>query len=803
MIPYYAQIAEPLQRRKIALLAQGRQTGRITTGNHNQRLAYTRGTHFEPTEEEKAAFRELQNVLCTKLSLHHVDPDKPLFLQIDGSLERGFGVMAFHLKDDYIWQKGTPIPATALEPVMFLSRCLTKPELRYGPSELEVACLVWACKRLRTMLHSSNHPIIVLTDHDSTRGIVAQTSLQTTSTDRANRRLVNASIYLSSYQLEVYHLPGRLNLVPDALSRLKTPSDEKTKEKDTEPTLDAVWDGYPGEVALFLTEVQMTDDMHQKFTTAYRSDTVFNGIIEDLCKTPSSGRKPHITRDNEVVVSAQKPGNPFRLDNGLLYNKDNNGKERLVIPAALIQEFLRDVHDDQHHFGKEKMMAKLEDVHFRRKQHLVDQYVAKCHACGANRQENQLPIGEMQPIQAPEEPMHTLTMDFITGLPTVPSTGTPWHYGKLEAFNALLTVTCKTSKRSLLLPGHEKYTAQDWGEVLGRHLLLGDWSCPRVIISDRDAKFTSKFWNALWKTFNTRLMMTTAYHPQSDGQSERKNQTVELAVRYHAFERPDENWLDLIPSLQWNLNNSFSAPIDTSPHEFLFGFKIPGPVDRITRGIPADVAKIRYMREHLRRDAQLAMDIAAAIAKRQYDAAHRQVEFAEGDKVWLTLGKAYKPKGSQNRKEMPRRQGPYLIKRKVTKLAYELDLPNDVNIHPVISIQYLTAYNCDEDPFQRQPPPPGPVEYGSGDEHSEGDGEVYEVERIVDHRRHRGRDQYLVRWKGYGPQDDQWKAASELTHSQRLLDEFHERNRRIQAIQAIQPTDGKAVKRGRGRPRKS
>ena len=177
------------------------------------------------------------------------------------------------------------------------------------------------------------------------------------------------------------------------------------------------------------------------------------------------------------------------------------------------------------------MMKELENVHFRQKSRLVDAYVRKCHACGANRQNNQLPIGSYQPIQAPLEPMHTITMDFITGLPTVASEGTPWPLKGFDAYNALLTVTCKSSKRSLLIPGHEKYTAARWGAVLGRQLLLADWACPQVIISDRDAKFTSSFWNSLWSTFGTRLMMTTAYHPQSDGQSERKNQTVELAIR--------------------------------------------------------------------------------------------------------------------------------------------------------------------------------------------------------------------------------------------------------------------------------
>jgi len=133
--------------------------------------------------------------------------------------------MVFHLYNGYVWQFGSVIPSNQVQPVMFLSHCLTKAELRYGLSEQEVACLVWAVKKLCTMIHSSRLPVNVLTDHISIRGIVEQTLLDTSSTDRANRRLITASIYLPGYDLKVFHLPRRLNFIPDVLSRLKALED--------------------------------------------------------------------------------------------------------------------------------------------------------------------------------------------------------------------------------------------------------------------------------------------------------------------------------------------------------------------------------------------------------------------------------------------------------------------------------------------------------------------------------------------------------------------------------------------------
>ena len=148
-----------------------------------------------------------------------------LFLQLDAAAtSQGYGIIAFHVQDGYHWEPGSPIPSTAIQPILFLNKALTARERLYGPSELEVGCLAWAARKLRVMMKSSKHPVVILI-----KGIVEKTTLQTTSTDRANRRLINASIYLSEYDLQLFHIPGRINTVPNALSRLpakRTPDEE-------------------------------------------------------------------------------------------------------------------------------------------------------------------------------------------------------------------------------------------------------------------------------------------------------------------------------------------------------------------------------------------------------------------------------------------------------------------------------------------------------------------------------------------------------------------------------------------------
>jgi transposase InsO family protein len=121
-------------------------------------------------------------------------------------------------------------------------------------------------------------------------------------------------------------------------------------------------------------------------------------------------------------------------------------------------------------------------------------------------------------------PFRTLAMDFISALP-----------GDMDT---ALTVTCKASKRVTIIAGKSTWTAVNWAEALLERLLIADWGIPEGIISDRDPKFISEFWRTLFNKLGTKLLMSTAYHPQTDGQSERTNQTVEIALRFFLSENP-------------------------------------------------------------------------------------------------------------------------------------------------------------------------------------------------------------------------------------------------------------------------
>ena len=211
-VPYYAQLAEPLQKRKTMLLQQGPKKG-------GARKAFTNGRSIEaPTRAELESFKALQDHFKTPSYLTHQDPSRRLYVDVDASKELGFGAMIYHTKGDPPTKEG--IKRQNIQPILFLSKASTTAERNYWPTELEVAGLVWVVKKTRHLIEVAEEPTIVLTDHSCTVSIAKQNTLSSSSTDKLNLRLIRASQYLSQFRLDIQHKPGKEHVVPDALSRL-------------------------------------------------------------------------------------------------------------------------------------------------------------------------------------------------------------------------------------------------------------------------------------------------------------------------------------------------------------------------------------------------------------------------------------------------------------------------------------------------------------------------------------------------------------------------------------------------------
>lgn len=348
----------------------------------------------------------------------------------------------------------------------------------------------------------------------------------------------------------------------------------------------------------------------------------------------------------------------------------------------------------------------------------------------------------------------------------------------MEGHNTLdmvCTVTCKSSKKTLLLVGHSTYTAAEWAKVLIRMLHICDWGIPARIISDRDPKFVSAIWKEIFTILAVHLLFSTAYHAQTDGQSERTNQTVEICLRYHTFSNPDVEWVHILGAIQHNINNSLAVTIGRSPNELVLGFKPRSIVDLLAKSQGKQVADETFeaLRSHYQQEAVQLMDIASALSKMRYDDKHTPTEFDVGEEVYLRLGKGYHLPGKPNRKLSPQRLGPFKIIGKIGNLAYKLDFPISWKLHPVVSMAHLWRPTQGNDPFGREAPRPGPVKVDGQEE--------FEIERLVDHRvEWRGKSptiRFLIRWKGWEQKYDNWESRQELmANAREMVEEYEAKN---------------------------
>lgn len=791
-IAWYSVLSAPLLSRKTELHKQLREKGALPTGMSKQtRKVHTSKVEFEPTQEEFKAFQALQENLCDQTMLWHHVPTQPLFIKLD-ACKQAVGVMVFQLEDEWDGTSipGKDIPSSKIRPILFLSRVTSATEKKYGSTEAEVAALLWTCKKLRKLVHASRQPVQILTDHAATRSIVHHTSQRTMDLSKANPRLANAAIYLAQFDLTIHHIPGTLNVVPDALSRLPVALEYRQEvEASNMDELNDVWDD-----GAFLADTESTlsvisDEFRERIINGYATDHKYRKLYQILLqrqKEEADNNKERLEGQFYQENSAEwqrwedrkrrrrllRDG-AFQLQDDLLYHVGTDQAKALCIPRSCVQDVLAIVHDANFHFGWNKMMEDMKGIHFHQKTWVTRNYVRFCETCITHRTDRGKTPGELQPIRYPQVPYETIAMDFITDMPLVPAKGTFWALPQYEMLNSLCTITCKASRKTLLIAGHTEYTAKDWATVILRMLHFADWGLPLRIISDRDRKFISGLWKEIYTILDAKLLFSTAYHPQTDGISERKNQTVETAIRYHYAANPDLPWVNILPALQHKLNNSYSAPIGRAPNELVLGFKPRSAIDIINKkaGITASAEAFEVLRADYATEAAELTDIAAELAKQRYDDKHTPLHLEVGDKVYLRLGKGYNLPGKPKLKWSAARAGEYTITKKIGNNAYKLDFPDGWKGHPVVSVAQLYVRPSGKDLFNRKRSKPGPVEYDQ-------DGTpIYEVERIVSHRvrwnKIKPKLQLLVRWLGYTAKDDEWKNAQELaTTSKDMVDKY-------------------------------
>jgi hypothetical protein len=370
------------------------------------------------------------------------------------------------------------------------------------------------------------------------------------------------------------------------------------------------------------------------------------------------------------------------------------------------------------HPERSKTFDLLSQQHYwKRMRRQVDRYVRSCAECQRSRTSRHASFGVLRPLPFLEKPWEDISMDFVTGLL------------ECEGYDAIWVVVDRLSKMRHCVPCHTTIDARGLAEIFLKEVVRLH-GLPKTITSDRGPQFAAVFWKRICERLGINRRLSTAFHPQTDGQTERMNASMEQYLRIYTSHQQDD-WVKWLPLAELAANNTTSEATKCSAFLAVSGtdprmtFEEATSEPRDSRMVDAASvqAAMQQVHEHLRVEMCRSQDIMEEGANRKRLPAP---QIDEGSKVWLDAQHIRTTRPS--RKLDWKRLGPYVVKRIVSPYAYELELPRDLRIHPVHHVSLLDPVAEDPLPGQRVTPPP-PVEV-------DGDQE-YQVERVEDSRVYR------------------------------------------------------------------
>ncbi|KAL0551924.1 hypothetical protein IC582_011017 [Cucumis melo] len=390
---------------------------------------------------------------------------------------------------------------------------------------------------------------------------------------------------------------------------------------------------------------------------------------------------PYLVEKRGLAEAGQAVEFSLSSDGGLLFER------RLCVPSdsAVKTELLSEAHSSPFsmHPGSTKMYQDLKRVYWwRNMKREVAEFVSRCLVCQQVKAPRKKPAGLLQPLSIPEWKWENVSMDFITGLPRT-----------LRGFTVIWVMVDRLTKSAHFVPGKSTYTASKWAQLYMSEIVRLH-GVPVSIVSDRDARFTSKFWKGLQTAMGTRLDFSTAFHPQTDGQTERLNQVLEDMLRACALEFPG-SWDSHLHLMEFAYNNSYQATIGMAPFEALYGKCCRSPV------CWGEVGEQRLMGPELVQSANEAiqkirsrMHTAQCRQKSYADVRRKDLEFEVGDKVFLKVAPMRGVVRFERRGKLsPRFVGPFEILERIGPVAYRLALPPSLStVHDVFHVSMLRKY---------------------------------------------------------------------------------------------------------------
>jgi len=398
-------------------------------------------------------------------------------------------------------------------------------ERNYKIYDKELLAIVEALAKWRQYLLDAKEPFEVWTDHENLKYFREPHKL--------NGQQARWYLKLQDYDFTLKYIPGKTNTKADILSR-KDQVNTKEDNKDVQLLKDKLW---------------------QQKTTA-------EVIIMKGNKTREEGNilkeiRRNATREKEVVQALEKRDGLTWEEDGVVYMK-----ERIYVPnnKKIKEEILKENHDsvDVGHPGQHRMLELLKRTYWwpgLKKD--IKRYVQECVKCQQNKVQHQKKAGELHPLEIPQGPWQEISIDIIGPLP------------KSNRMDAIVVIVNQFTKMICLKATTMNISSEGIAKIY-RDNIWKLHGIPRKILNDRGPQFASKFMEEFTKALGTKRQLSTAYHPQTDGQTKRINQEIGMFLRHYVNYQQDD-WTNWLATVEFQYNDKKYAATGKTPFELNFG----------------------------------------------------------------------------------------------------------------------------------------------------------------------------------------------------------------------------------------
>jgi transposase InsO family protein len=699
------------------------------------------GIRFDFDAACQQVFDTLKETLTTAPLLQHYDHNLPCMLETDASDGVVASVLSQKHEDDWL-------------PVAFYSKTMQAAELNYEVHDKEMLAIVKSFAYWRAELTSTPHQIRVFTDHKALEYFMTTKTL--------NARQARWAELLADYHFLIAYRPGKENPLADALTRKVDELDSQNKTKKERRNQQLLKDT---QIAPEILASRIRAHFDYKDIDSLELNAMSNSwdLITRILQANRDQKSLQPLR-----LQALKSDSTLELRNGLLLYHG-----RLIVPDTgnLRTLLIREVHDivSTAHPGIKKTFLLLSDQYYWRGISTdVTNYVRNCHACRRSSVPRDKTPGLLHPLPIPTHAWEHVTMDYCS-----------FNKDK-HGYDNVLVIIDRLSKQAITIPCHKSITAREQAKLYLTHVYRY-YGAPTTMLSDRGPQFVSSFWQEFNDILGTKIKLSTADHPQTDGQTEIYNQYLQQRLRPFVSYYQDD-WSEFLPMMDYaQLTLPHTSLGDLPPFEVLYGYAPRAPWDWKADLRPVtDDLNLQDARTYARRNRE-ALDYARnAIRKAQArmvtsaNKHRRPVDFNVGDYVWLDM--RHLPTQRPSKKLDYPMGGRFKVLEKIGH-SYRLELPDTMRIHDIFPAEKLRKAADNPLPAQYNEPPP-PINITGTDE--------YVVEQILACKLQRKSLMYRVQWQNYDV-DLTWYSASDLKTSPLLLRDFHLANPALPGPPALLP----------------